>query len=205
MIACVIFGIMKRILVLLLMSFFATRAYAQTASPSSYGQNLVTISPFVGYATPQLSDLGVGIGYERFLNEFVSAKLPLNFGLTTSMLQTGLGLKFYPAGHKRTVKYAVGPSLLLSRSANGYTVQLFDSTNNFWYEQQVDNPLTQFGFILNNYLNITIQENIYIGAEMGLGVNYLNSYRDDVIRNGVFREEEPNVLFQFTINMGYRF
>lgn len=195
---------MKKIIVLLAFSISSLAMIAQD-NASDYGKHLVTVSPFVGYATPQLSDLGVGLGYEYFLNDFISAKLPLNFGLTTSMFQTGIGLKFYPSGHDRVVKFAIGPSLLLTRSTDGYTVTQFDSLNNFWFEQEIENPLTQFGFLLNSSLNITIQKNIYLGAEMGLGVNYLNSYRDDVIRNGVFREDQPNVLFQFTLNMGYRF
>lgn len=184
---------------------FATSVHGEKRTDLPYGNNLITVNPFVGYATPQLSDLGVGLGYERFLNDYISAKLPLNFGLTTGMFQTGLGLKFYPAGHNRAVKYAIGPSLVYTRSSDGYIVQQFDSTNNFWFEQKVENPLTQFGFVLNNSLNLTIQENIYLGVEMGLGLNYLNSYRDDIARTGIFREEEPNVLFLFTLNMGYRF
>lgn len=198
---------MKKYISLIAICFFCASANAQSNKERVYGDNLLSVSPFVGYATPQVSDLGVGFAYERFLNDFISAKLPVNFGLSTNLFQTGLGLKFYPAGHRSAVKYAVGPTLLLTRSTHGASVTRFDSTNNFWFTEQVESPLMQFGFILNNSLNITIQKNIYIGAELGLGLNYLNNYSDNSIlnSNNFFIDEDPNVLFLFSIGMGYRF
>ena len=181
-------------------------AQAQKTNKKGYSDNLLTVTPFVGYATPQFSDLGVGIAYERFVNDYIGVKLPVNFGLSSNMFQTGLGLKFYPAGHRRAVKYSVGPTLLLTRSTNAFSIQRFDSVNNFWFTEEIDNPLTQFGFVLNNSLNVTIQKNIYIGAELGLGLNYLNNYKDDSrIGVGTFVDEDPNILFLFTMSMGFRF
>ena len=190
-------------------ALFATAVSAQNTleESKSYGKNLISVSPFVGYATPEVSDLGIGIGYEHFLNDYISAKLPFNYGLSTNMISTGIGLKFYPGGHNRPVKYAVAPTLMFTRSTPIDYITELDSVNNIWFTREVENPLTQVGFILNSSLNITIQRNIYIGAEMGLGINYLNNYKNDYSNQNwnTPRSESANVLFQFTLAMGYRF
>ncbi len=196
---------MKNYISLIVACLFCVSVQGQKKVNRTYGDNLVTVSPFVGYASPQFSDFGVGVAYERFVNDYIGVKLPVNFGLSSNMFQTGLGFKFYPGGHKRPVKYAVGPTLLLTRSSGTTSVQRFDSLNNFWFTEEVDNPLMQFGFMLNNSLNITIQKNIYIGGEMGLGINYLNDFKNTPTNNNLFRNEEPNVMFMFTMSMGYRF
>ena len=63
--------------------------------------------------------------------------------------------------------------------------------------------------MLTNSLNLTIQKNIYIGAEMGLGLNYMNNYKYDGQSNPNgyynYQDEEPGVLFNFNIELGYRF
>ncbi len=197
---------MKKWSLLILICFFGGNAIAQKSNDKGYGDNLIALHPYFGYATPELSDLGVGISYERFLNEYMSAKLPLNFGLAAKMFQTGIGLKFYPTGHDRTIKYAVGPSLLFTRSTDGFEVSRFDSTGMFFYTEEVDNPLTQLGFALTNSLNMTIKKNIYIGAEMGIGINYINNYKEDLDSGfGGRSTGGPNVLFMFNLSMGYRF
>ena len=175
-----------------------------------YGDNLVTLKPFFGYASPQVNDVGIGVAYERFLNNYISGKIPFNVGLSQNLLQSGIGLKFYPSGHKRTVKYAVGPTLLFGRSTATDFLGIQDS-NGVYRTIEVENPLTQIGFMLTNSLNLTIQKNVYIGVEMGLGINYLNDFKYDsqqLYPNGYynnFQNEEPNVLFQFNIELGYRF
>ncbi len=188
---------------------FVSMASAQknNAEANGYGKKLITVSPFVGYATPEVSDLGIGIGYEHFLNDYISAKVPFNYGLSTNMISTGIGLKFYPGGHSRPVKYAVAPTLMFTRSTPIHYISDFDSINNIWFTREVENPLTQVGFILNSSLNITIQRNIYIGAEMGLGINYINDFKNEFVGwNGQTSvNESANVLFQFTLAMGYRF
>jgi hypothetical protein len=173
---------------------------------NGFGKHLITASPFVGYVTPEISDLGVGLGYEYFLNEYISAKIPLNVGLRTSLFQTGVGLKVYPFGHDRPLKYALGPTFLFTHSSDGFEVPKYDTVNMFFFNKEVDNPLTQVGFILTNSLNLTVQKHIYIGAEMGLGLNYVNNYRDNITSGTrIVGREEPNVLFMFTLAMGYRF
>lgn len=186
--------------------FLSIASFAQSDnSERDYGKNILTFKPFMGYATPQLSDVGIGITYEHFLNDYVSGKLPFNIGLTKSLYQGGIGLKFYPAGHERPVKYAVGPTILFSRAESEEFISLVD-TNGIYTTTPIHNPLTQVGFMLTNSLNLTIQKNIYLGVEMGLGLNYINHYQNKIVApNTTYYDEDPNVLFQFNIEMGYRF
>lgn len=173
---------------------------------STYGDHLISVHPYVGYATPQVSDLGIGLAYEHFLSDYISAKVPFNVGLVSKLYQTGVGLKLYPAGHDRPVKYAVGPTLLFTRSSDGFEVSKFDSVNNFFFTELIDNPLTQIGFVLTNSLNVTVQQKFYIGAEMAIGLNYLNNYKLNEYEGvRIFTNEDPNVLFMFTLAMGFRF
>jgi|GEM_PF-1557920 len=196
---------MKKLFALAVLFLFSITVYAQERD-NSYGENLLSIRPYVGYATPQISDLGIGLSYERFLNEYMSVSVPFTYGLGSNMIQTGLGLKLYPTGHERTVKYAIGPTLLFSRSSQGIEVLRQDTLNNFDFFEEIDNPLTQVGFMLTNSLNVTVQKKIYLGAELGLGLNYINHYKTKSIDNRqIVQEDGANVLFMFSLSMGYRF
>jgi hypothetical protein len=196
---------MKKLITLAFLFLFFTTVHAQESN-TEYGENLLSIRPYVGYATPQISDLGIGISYKRFLNDFMSATVPFTYGLGSNMIQTGVGLKLYPTGHDRTVKYAIGPTLLFSRSSQGFEVFRQDTINNFTFSEEIDNPLTQIGFMLTNSLNVTVQKKIYLGAELGLGLNYLNHYKTrEVDGVQIVRDGGANVLFMFSLSMGYRF
>ncbi len=200
----------KYISLLALCSLIFVSSQAQEKE-KPYGNNLLTVSPLMIYVTPQISDAGVGIAYERFVNDYISVKVPLNFGLTNSLVQGGAGLKFYPTKHRGTVRYAVEPSFLYSRSTNTDNYPVYSQQGNYLYSQIVENNLSQLGFALMNSLNITVQKNIYMGLEMGLGINYFNNYDVDpqifYPNNNpyYYQDDQPDVLFKFGVSLGYRF
>lgn len=62
--------------------------------------------------------------------------------------------------------------------------------------------VNQFGFVIMPSLNITIDSNLYLGIEGGLGYNYINNYDVDVDPK---YEQDPSVSGMFRCNLGYRF
>lgn len=196
---------MKKILMAIMaIATFATQVQAQERMKLKeiYGKNLLSINPFHGYASPELNDVAVGINYEYFLSNFMSVKLPVNIGMINNSIQTGLGLKFYPAGHEGVLKYSIAPTLLYTQGKAEREEWIFDPNTQDFYSQLVVDKTTQFGFYLVSGLNTTIQQNIYIGMESGLGINYMNRVTRD---NALVTKHNPNVGFNFNISLGYRF
>ena len=190
-------------LALTLLSLLALPLNAQETSDAGnvYGDNLLTISPFSGYTSEQVGDVMVGISYERFLNGFVSLKVPVRLGLVNNGLQGALIAKFYTSGHDAQIRYSIGPSLIFThaRTEDLYYTYELDPFGQAYYEET---DVNQFGFMLVNSLNITIQKSIYLGVDMGLGLNYLNQTK---LKGGDMVDEDPGVNFNFDISMGYRF
>lgn len=175
-------------------------ASAQAPSESGYGDNLVTLLPFSGYASTHAGDVLVGISYERFLSEHISLRAPVKVGLLNSSIQALVGAKFYTVGHDTEVSYSLGPAFIFNRSVQEEEAQLY--SDDIWIERIEEETVTQFGFILLNSLNVTIQHDIFIGMETGLGINYINH----IEREGRAAETmDPGVSFLFDISMGYRF
>ena len=65
---------MKKTTSIIVLLFLCFNLSAQNTSDGGYGENLITVHPFFGYTSPQLGDVGIGLSYERFLNEYISAK-----------------------------------------------------------------------------------------------------------------------------------
>lgn len=168
----------------------------------SYGDNLITVSPFYGYASPELSDVCLGLSYERFISDYVGVQVPINIGLINNLFQSGLAAKFYPFGNQRPVKYSIAPTLLYSMASREEITTTWDPISGTEFQTIVDEKTNQFGFMLTSALNITIQKQIYVGMATGLGMNYINRTKRDAAPT---INEGPNVNFMFNISMGYRF
>jgi hypothetical protein len=175
----------------------AVGSFAQNDEDLEYGQNQITISPLSAYGSDQFGDLGLGLAYERFVNEKVAIYSPLSIGLSNEMLQAGVGIKLYPSGHETPVSYSIAPLFLFTTGKEEYyDYGLYDNI-----VAPREERIYQLGFLLLNSLNITIDNDIYLGVEGGFGVNYLTEWDDN--RNRY--EDGPSLNGVFRVNMGYRF
>jgi hypothetical protein len=184
-----------------LISFGAT---AQQADGLEYGRNLISVSPVhLSERTPT----GVGIQYERFVGS--SGKLSLNFPLAYSFGQSDAcdptirarvlyaypGVKFYPAGYKHKVTYAVGPSVALGTGTTncncGETEIVAGDARPSGYK-----PVSEIGLMINNSVNLQASRHLYFGSEIGLGTSLLNTMGG--------KDMGTDVMLQMNIKVGYR-
>ncbi len=175
-------------------------AQSSPEEAKEYGNNLITIAPMTLYGAEYVGDIGLGISYERFIDDKVSLVSPLSAGMVNRMLQAGLGVKFYPTGHESIVKYSVSPMFMLTRIDydSYYGPYYFDN-----YYEPLPQEALQFGFMLVNGLNVTIDQDIFLGVEGGFGVNYIS--RVESSWNDGHYNEDPSVNGMLRLNFGYRF
>ncbi len=195
---------MKKAIILSLCVLLAQQVFSQVKmkDESPYGKNLITVAPFYGYASPEVSDVCVGVTYERFVNDYLGVQVPINFGLYNNLVQTGVAAKFYPFGNERPVKYSIAPTLLYGTSSREEVFSNWDSNTGVQIDRVETRKTNQFGFMLTSALNVTLQKRIYVGMATGLGMNYINRIQRGT--QGVF-DDGPNVNFMFNISLGYRF
>ncbi len=174
-------------------------ALSQDSTEKKYGSSLISIMPFSGYASAEADDIMVGLAYEHFLNEYVSIKVPVKYGLVNDSFQAMISAKFYTSGHEAPVTYAIGPALVFTRSSDDELYNLGSVPFDPVYDKST---VTQVGFMLMNSLNVTIQKNVYLGVDIGLGLNYLNRIEP---ASGPDYNADPDASFDFDISLGYRF
>ncbi len=190
---------------LLVLSAISYSATAQEQSALVYNRNILSISPVqISENTPT----GVGIQYERFLgaDSKLSLYLPVaySFGhsnpcdpdIRTRMLYAYPGVKFYPAGYKHKVTYAVGPSLAFGTgTTNCNCGELVTQTMELKPKEY--KPKTEMGVLINNSVNVQATNHVYIGSEIGLGATYLNTVGG--------RNLGTDIMLQMNLKVGYRF
>lgn len=184
-------------LTILLLLFSFISASSQEAPTPVYGKNQITVAPLSAYGSDPLSDVGLGLAYERFVNDKVALYMPLSLGLSNELAQVGIGIKLYPAGHETSVSYSISPLFFFSTGKEEF--YLYDPWD--YYGGPTTERIYQLGFMLDNSLNITIDEDVYLGVEGGFGVNYLNEWE-----SGDYQYYDgPSLNGNFRINIGYRF
>ncbi len=177
---------------------------------AEYGASVITISPM------QFSEngLGLGLSYEHAIDKkgIIAFYLPVaatfnlnsnhfdpNTGNTVNGHQDAMfyvmpGVKVYPTGSFGSVRYAVGPSLVIGDGEKSTMDYSYSSGNPAVYNTKSHFVL---GIMVNNSLNINPTPHIYLGLELGLGFTYMNRV-DAVNQNTLF-------LAQGGFRIGYRF
>lgn len=180
---------------------FVMSLSAQDSNTSTYGNNLLTLSPFSVYGSDHVSDLFVGMTYEHFANDFMSVGVQVAIGVEDEGFQVGIGPKFYPADHDKSITYGLAPTFLFTNSlSNSNYYYDFDPVTGDYIDYRKDNRVTQFGFMLVNSMNATLNEQIHFSIEGGLGVNYVSNFEDDR-----YFDNGPDISGILRCNMGYRF
>ena len=201
---------MKKILLLIAPLVMAGSAFAQSeeaapASPvkASSGDHILAIAPI------QFTENGVGLSfsYEKGIDKggIVSYYLPIitTFNLNNNvdhgdhqdaMFYFAPGIKFYPTSSHGTVKYAIGPSLVIGAG---------EKTTSSYYNNGVPyleyNTQSKFilGVIVNNSLNINPTPHFYLGIDFGFGFTYINRVGGN--------NDGLNGIVQSGFKIGYKF
>ncbi|RQO30093.1 hypothetical protein DBR32_10930 [Taibaiella sp. KBW10] len=175
------------------------------------GKNIVRLMPVTIFN----EGVGLGLSYERILdaNGRIGFTLPLSLGIRNSNFDNytsyngdnrgysflvNPGIKFYPAGQRKKVSYALGASLF---AATGQS-DVYDINNTGFYRLSNGNFL-RMGIMVNNYLQFNLNRKLNIGLEVGVGPMYLNRYKDrstnQTYNMGI------DAMGQFSFHIGYRF
>jgi hypothetical protein len=202
---------MKKLLLLVAPLLIAGSAFAQSeespaASPvrSGTGDNIIAIAPI------QFTENGVGLSfsYEKGIDKggIVSYYLPViaTFNLNNNvdhgdhqdaMFYFSPGIKFYPTSSHGSVKYAIGPSLVIGageKTTGGY----YYNGGNPYYEYNTQSKFI-LGVIVNNSLNINPTPHFYLGIDFGFGFTYINRVGGN--------NDGLNGIVQSGFKIGYKF
>ena len=149
------------------------------------GKRILALSPM--YFTE--NGVGVAFSYEKGLDPggIISFTLPVaaTFNLNTStetaagknedaMVYVMPGIKFYPTSNRGVIKYAVGPSLVLGGGQKTTGGDKYFLLYNYYSEPYVMHAKLMMGVMVDNSLNISPTEHLYMGVNFGFGFTYIN-------------------------------
>ena len=183
---------------------------AEPGDKKNYKPNIVSVAPL------QFTENGLGFGfsYEHALDPkgILSFYLPVavTFDLNNgtyynqaagayqngpqdAMFYAMPGIKVYPTGAFGTVRYSLGPSLVIGTGQKStQTYDPYGTASSFVTQDHL-----VLGMIINNTLNINANAHISLGLELGFGFTYLN-------RVGGLNQGTEG-LVQGGFKIGYRF
>lgn len=152
-------------------------------------KNVFVFAP-MQISTPSPNSLGLGLHYERILDEsgIVAFYLPVAFspaakdnsGSTTEGLKFGdmvwtyPGLKIYPSGYNKVFNYALGASFVygtgkMTRTTTDYNMVY--NPNFIYTPTSITTDCKVYGMMLHNSININVKS-LCLGFEGGLGFPY---------------------------------
>ncbi len=193
---------MKNLCTLFLVLSFTISAVAQkTISkkaplPKEYN-HIIAFHPLHAIAN---EFVGLGLSYERLLNDQVGIKIPVMMAINNPYVNIGISPRFYPKSKEnRDVRYAISPTFNFGFGHSNYIEYVINPVTGFTNRVEKKYQRTQVGFILNNSINITLNEQIYFGVEGGIGINYYDNRRE------IFNNNNISFAAQFHAGVGYRF
>jgi hypothetical protein len=145
--------------------------------------------------------IGVGFSYERTVNNNFGIKIPMMLALNQPYVNLGVSAKFYPRKNNNDpVSYAIAPTLYVGKGQDRNRIYNFNPITGEQTLTIETTPRTQIGFLLNHSLNVNVAEQVYLGLDGGIGINYYDNkaYRDNTNTNLSFAA-------QFHMAIGYRF
>lgn len=186
---------MKKLFFALGACLFSLSIFAQQ---KDYGQNIISFNPLHAISN---DNVGVGMSYERLVNDYVGIRIPVMAALNQPYFNLGIEAKLYPTkNNNRPVKYAIAPALMYGTGQYIQTTSYWNGMQYVETEKKVDR--SHFGFLLNQTINFTIMQNFYLGLDGGLGINY---YDNDSRYTNPNRNNRITLLGQFQMSVGVRF
>lgn len=145
--------------------------------------------------------IGVGFSYERTVTNNFGIKIPMMVSLNQPYVNLGVSAKFYPRkSASDPVAYAIAPTFYVGKGEDHNRNYSWDPITGVETLTITKTPRTQIGFLLNHSLNVYVANQVYLGLDGGIGINY---YDNKAIRNNT----NTNLSFaaQFHMAIGYRF
>lgn len=169
-------------------------------SSKHYGKNILSFNPL-----HVISDnhVGVGVAYERLVNNYLGIKIPVMKSINSNYTNVSIEAKLYPARNNRAVTYAIAPTLSFGTGNQVWRYNTYNPTSSYYTDSLVYTPRTHFGFLLNQTLNVTIMKQLYIGMDGGIGINYMDDKYERWNQNQ--KISGISVAAQFHMSLGFRF
>jgi hypothetical protein len=198
---------MKKTILSLLLAVCALHSFAKEdneresrSKKVDYGNNIIAFNPLHAIAD---NFVGVGLSYERLVNEYIGIKIPVMKSINSTYTNIGVEVKLYPGKNTGVVRYAIAPSIMFGSGDERRIDYIYNPALGYSTQTIIKNPRTQFGFLLNQTLNITMMKNFYIGIDGGLGINYYDLRTNQ--NSGVGTTNTMTLAAQFQMAMGFRF
>lgn len=194
------------------MSVSDEKSSKRSRQSASLGKNIFAFSPIqilVSDADQVNPDLAINVSYERiFNNNILSFRLPVCFSLINKYYYFMPTLKIYPF-KQGIVRYAVGPQILFATGKFLDERYLYDpNTGQYVYNNKIIDR-KQFGFLINNSVNVTIVKSMYVGVDASIGIIYYDNLPKNYYSSGMqplsSGTSNINPMFQIHFNAGYRF
>jgi hypothetical protein len=196
-----------------------------------YGDNILSIIP-AGYtvsADGTMNDVGIGICYERLLDEkgHISFNLPILVSFSSSRdfnnsnlyypngLPTNInyndyhsyfinpGVKFYPAPNRERVRYSLGLSFFAIFGSEPYAV--YDNNSQTGIYPSGNYNYSLYGFMLSNSVNIAATKHFGMAIDLGAGIPISdNRFADNDGLDGLLGGV-GGPFIQFGLRIGYIF
>jgi hypothetical protein len=187
-----------------------------------YGDNILTVIPGAYNAAidGSMNDVGIGVCYERLLDEFghIGFTLPLMMNFSTNRdfnnnyyyygsytpysgtnnyksVTFMPGVKFYPGRSNDMVRYSVGASFFAMFGSEPY--QVYDYTT----PGSGDWRYTLYGMMINNGVCVTVSKHFYMEFDLNGGIPFSDNRRRD--HNSIDNLASP--FIQFGLKLGGRF
>ncbi|MEZ5045585.1 MAG: hypothetical protein R2831_01190 [Chitinophagaceae bacterium] len=188
---------MKKILLSLSILMLVYTVDAQKKK-QNLGNNIITFMP-----VSVISDnvVGVGVSYERLVNEYVGIRVPVTVGINNSYVNLGVEAKLYPGKNNGAVRYAIAPMLMFGTGYDRDYYYNYDPLTGNYITTFRETERTHFGFLLNQTLNITIAKNFFLGLDGGIGLNYY----DSKAYNYNYNNTKLSFAGQLNFGLGVRF
>lgn len=166
-----------------------------------YGKNIIAFSP-VSLITDNY--VGVGLSYERLVNQYVGIRIPVTTAINTDYFNIGIEAKLYPTRNNGPAKYAIAPMLIYGSGNEKQVKEVYNQVTGYYETITTKVPRTHFGFLLNQTFNFTIMKSFFIGIDGGLGINYYDSRANTYVGSS-YRSNDISFAAQLHFALGYRF
>ncbi len=194
-----------------------------------YGDNIISVIPgaFTKAIDGTMSDLSVGVSYERLLgkNKKLAFYLPVSVNFSTGRDYTGNiylntsqyidpsiyktyrtyfimpSLKYYTASDKWPARYAIGGGIFAGFGSEPYDVYNPTMASYNTGEPIKDQSFFMYGFVFNNSINITLSKHFYSALDFNLCMPLVENRRMDTSLADLIL----GPFVQFGVKLGFRF
>jgi hypothetical protein len=187
---------------------------------STCGRNIISLAPIVVNSSESwsLPPNGLGMHYERFLDEkrSISFTLPLSVsffmmdymhgveGYAPEKIKEALftqlnpGVKYYPFGSNHRATYSFGPALGIGW---GNRFNYLRDAQGKHIDTLLNEKYSNLAFLINNALYVWPHRSFFFGVELNVGISFEKAAIELGFEQFTYKEPFAQFLFEF----GFRF